>query len=80
MARMDPAGAESVHDGVKENLLEEAAVYRQLRPRVSGGETARFTPDLLTALGAIAQRLGRHRAALQLAKQPKSIELPRGVR
>src|SRR5439155_614917 len=58
MAGENVFGAEPFDCGIEQDLLQGAAMDRELRPLVAGLETSWFAPDRLAVLGEERQFLG----------------------
>src|SRR6185369_11284227 len=66
--------------GVEQELLEGAAMDRELRPFVAGFQPARLAPDRLAVLGEIGEFAGPHAAGVQSVHQPELDQLAHGMR
>ena len=74
MAGEDALRAEPLDRGVQQDLLQHAAMDRELRPFVAGLDAARLAPDRLAVLGEIRELAGRARLRRQApSSSPSSI-------
>src|ERR1700689_3387052 len=55
--------------GIEQDLLQRAAMHRELRPFVTGLEAARLAPDRLAVFGEIRQLPGAHAGRIELVEQ-----------
>ena len=69
-----------VDERVQQHLLQRAAVDRELRPRVAGGDTAWLPPDLPTVTRAVHEAGRLDRAAAQWRQDAERVELAHRVR
>ncbi len=72
--------AETHRGGVEQDLLQRAAVDRELRPFVAGLQPARLAPDRLAMLGEIGELLGTHARGRELVEQAKLDQFAHGMR
>ena len=61
--------AETLNNGVEQDLVQRAAMDRELRPLVSGLYPARFAPDRLSMLGEVRQFLRPDAGGIELLEQ-----------
>src|ERR1019366_375862 len=66
--------------GVEQDLLQRAAMDRELRPSVAGLDAARLAPDRLAVLGKIREFPGAHARRVELVEQAEFDQLAHGVR
>ena len=52
--------AQPLDRGIEQDLLQRAAMDRELRPFVTGLDAARLAPDRLAVLGEIGELFGAH--------------------
>ena len=73
-------GAEPRHHGTMQHPEQFAAVDRQLRPAIAGGESARLAPDALAVLGVVHDLGGGDGEREQFVEQSELGQLAHGVR
>src|SRR5260221_14471055 len=66
--------------GIEQDLLQRAAMDRELRPLVTGLDAARLAPDRLAALGKVREFLGAHAGCIELVVQAELDQLAHRVR
>ena len=66
--------------GVEQDLLQRAAMNRELRPVVPGLEAARLAPDRFAVLGKIREFFGAHARGVELVQQTQFDQLAHGMR
>ena len=80
MAGEDVVLAEPLGRGIEQDLLQRAAMDRELRPFVSGVETARLAPDRLAMLGEVGELGGAHAGGVQPIEQAELGEFAHRMR
>ena len=60
VAGEDVLPAQALDRGIEQDLLQRAAMDRELRPFVAGLDAARLAPDRLAVLGEVGELLGTH--------------------
>ena len=66
--------------GVEQDLLQRAAMDRELRPFVTGLDAARLAPDRLAVLGKIGEFPGAHARGVELVEQAEFDQFAHGMR
>src|SRR6478752_10561582 len=61
--------------GIEQDLLQRAAMDRELRPFVTGLNTARLAPDRLAVLGKIRKFTGAHARRVEAVVQTELDQL-----
>ena len=69
MAGEDVLLAQPFDRGIEQDLLQRAAMDRELRPFVAGLDAARLAPDRLAALGEIGELLGADGVRIERVEQ-----------
>jgi hypothetical protein len=69
----------TLDEGVEEQLLEQPAMGRDLRVRVSRREATGLTPNLLASVRAIQKDFRLDGVRAELLEQPECIELLHGM-
>src|SRR3954451_4647417 len=69
MAGEDVLWPQAFGRGIEQDLMQRAAMDRELRPFVSGLKPARLAPDRLAVLGEILELPGAHAAGVELVEQ-----------
>ena len=72
--------AQPLGRGIEQDLLQRAAMDRELRPFVTGLDAARLAPDRLAVLGKIRQFLGAHGGRVEPVVQAEFDQLPHRMR
>ena len=66
--------------GIEQDLLQRAAMDRELRPFVTGLDAARLAPDRLAVLGKIRKFLGAHARGVEPVEQAEFDQFAHGMR
>src|SRR3984957_8979830 len=69
MAGENVGGAKPFGRGIEQDLLQRAAMDRELRPSIAGLDAARFAPDRLAVLGKERQFPGAPARCVELVEQ-----------
>ena len=69
MAGEDVLFSQPLDRGIEQDLLQRAAMDRELRPFVTGLDAARLAPDRLAVLGEIRELLGADGVRIELVVQ-----------
>jgi hypothetical protein len=69
MAGKNALLAEPVDRGIEQDLMQRAAVDRELRPFITGVQPARLAPDRFAVLGEISKFSGAHAERVKLIQQ-----------
>src|SRR5262249_30362685 len=80
MAGEDILVAETFGRGIEQDLLQRAAMDRELRPFITGVQSTRLAPDRLAVLGEIGELLGAHARCRELIEQPELDQFAHGMR
>ncbi len=80
MARQDAVASEPFDHRVEQDLLQGAAMDRELRPLVAGIEPARLRPDRLAVFREVGKLLGAHAGGVELVHQAELDQFAAGVR
>src|SRR5438045_7296926 len=80
MAGQNVLAAQSLDRGIEQDLLQRAAMDRELRPFVSGLQPAPFAPDRLAVLGEIGELAGAHAGRFQPVEQAELDQLAHRMR
>src|SRR3569833_2317262 len=80
MSGEDVVAPDARAGGIEQELQEDAAVDRELRPFIAGLQPARFRPDLLAVLGEVGELLGSHGGGVELVEEAELDQLAARVR
>ena len=72
--------AQPLGRGIEQDLLQRAAMDRELRPFVTGLDAARLAPDRLAVLGEIREFLGAHGGRIEPVVQAELDQFAHRVR
>ena len=80
VAEADGIVAQALLHRAGQQQLEFAAMNRNLRPAIAGGDAARLAPDRSAPFVAIKKLVDFHARAAKLVEQSQFREFPRGMR